>query len=256
MSIRMNDIFKLPEKTLAGDRRIPKTKLVEQAALTKHEQKVLDKVKRLEHCATVQKSTTKMLPRVDDEHDIQGIIFLRCEMAGTSEAYAEVGRLLHKCFPNPTVILFDGGASCCMSASVTRKSYAERGATVIELIESSGAFGRDDRGYAGFLDALAFAKLSQEDLLRYLEAIVWNIRLSRTVPALGFFPSCPEVSRQRLIEAVGRHDSLRVSIKDIEEKRREKDISLNDAAKLRMELKKIKKECDSVAQEIKEICNG
>lgn len=256
MSMRINDIFKLPEKALAGDRRIPKTKLIEQAALTKHEQKVLDKVKRLEHCATVQKSTTRMLPRVDDEYDIQGIIFLRCEMAGTSEAYAEVGRLLHKCFPNPTVILFDGGASCCISASVTRKSHAERGATVIEAIESSGTFERLSNAYEDFLDSLAFAKLSQEDLFKYLEAIVWKIRLSRTIPTLDFFPSCPEASRKRLIDAVGRHDSLRVSIRGIEEKRREKDISLNDAAKLRMELKKTQKECDSVAQEIKEICNG
>ena len=256
MSIRMNDIFKLPEKALAGDRRIPKTKLVEQAALTKHEQKVLDKVKRLEHCATVQKSTTRMLPRVDDEHDIQGIIFLRCEMAGNSEAYAEVGRLLHKCFPNPTVILFDGGSSCCVSASITRRSHAERGATVIELVESSGAFGYNDQVYAGFLDAMAFDNLSQEDLLKYLEAIVWNIRFSRTVPALGFFLSCADASRQRLIDAVGRHDSLRASIRGIEEARRDKDASLNDVMELRMELKKTQKECDSVAQEIKEICNG
>lgn len=252
----MNDIFELPEKALAGDRRIPKTKLVEQAALTKHEQKVLDKVKRLEYCATVQKSTTRMLPTVNDERDIQGIIFLRCEMAGTSEAYAEVGRLLHKCFPNPTVILFDGGSSCCISVSITRRSHAERGATVIEAIESSGAFECGSSAYEDFLSSLAFDRLDQEDLLRFLESIVWSIRLSKTIPALGFYPNCQLTSRQRLIESVGKYESLASIARSIEERRRNKDISLNDAAKLRMELKQIKKECDSVAQEIKEICNG
>lgn len=256
MSMRMNDIFKLPEKALAGDRRIPKTKLIEQATLTKHEQKVLDKVKRLEHFATVQKSTTRMLPTVDEERDIQGVIFLRCEMAGSSEAYAEVGRLLHKCFPNPTVILFDGGSSCCVSVSITRRSHAERGGTVIEAIESSGSFEKASIAYADFLGSLSFDMLSQEDQFRYLESMAWSVRLSRTIPALGFYPSCPVGSRQRLVEAIGKYEALNSSVREIEEKRRDKEISLNDAAKLRMELKKAKKECDSVAQEIKEICNG
>lgn len=57
-----NGILHLPDAALAGDRRIPKTVLVKQAMLTKIEQKRLDKVARLEHFATVQKSTTRIPP--------------------------------------------------------------------------------------------------------------------------------------------------------------------------------------------------
>lgn len=82
--IDWNGILRLPEAALAGCRRIPKTVLVKQAMLTKTEQKRLDKVARLEHFATVQKSTTRIPPYEDDERNVQSVVFLRCEMtAGT-----------------------------------------------------------------------------------------------------------------------------------------------------------------------------
>ena len=256
MTLRLNDIFRLPEAALAGDKRIPKTMLVSQAMLTKHEQKVLDKVRRLEHFATVQKSTTRIPPRVDDEYDIQGIIVLRCEMAGDSEAYAEVGRLLHKCFPNPTVIVFDGGGSMCVSVAVTRKSLAEKGATVIEEVQSSGRFVFGEPGYGVFLQSLEFSRLEQFDLLTYLQAISWNVRMSRTIPVMGFFPRCRQTDREKLAGLMAKSDALAHELKELEEARRDKDVSLNEKAKLRMRGKEIQKERDKVAEEIKEMCDG
>ena len=89
-----NDVFCLPDAALAGDRRIPKTVLTRQAQLTKTEQKVLDRVAALTHFATVQKSTTRIAPVQDDEHDIQSVLILRCELS-RGAAYAEVARLVH-----------------------------------------------------------------------------------------------------------------------------------------------------------------
>lgn len=99
-----NGILHLPDAALAGCRRIPKTVLVKQAMLTKTEQRRLDKVARLEHFATVQKSTTRIPPYEDDERNVQSVVFLRCEMAAGTMAVAEVAELVHKCFPNPTVL--------------------------------------------------------------------------------------------------------------------------------------------------------
>ena len=102
--IDWNGILRLPEAALAGCRRIPKTVLVKQAMLTKTEQKRLDKVARLEHFATVQKSTTRIPPYEDDERNVQSVVFLRCEMTAGTMAVAEVAELVHKCFPNPTAL--------------------------------------------------------------------------------------------------------------------------------------------------------
>ena len=88
--IDWNGILRLPEAALAGCRRIPKTVLVKQAMLTKTEQKRLDKVARLEHFATVQKSTTRIPPYEDDERNVQSVVFLRCEMTAGTMAVAEV----------------------------------------------------------------------------------------------------------------------------------------------------------------------
>ncbi|MGN0035072.1 MAG: DUF4391 domain-containing protein, partial [Coriobacteriales bacterium] len=117
-----NEILRLPDAALAGYRRIPKTVLTKQAQLTRHEQKVLDKVASIRHFATVQKSTTRILPHVDVERDVQSVIFLHCETTEASKAYGEVAALLHKCFPNPTVILFDGTGVAGVSAALTRNS--------------------------------------------------------------------------------------------------------------------------------------
>ena len=248
-----NDVLRLPDAALAGDRRIPKTVLTRQAQLTKTEQKVLDRVGMLALFATVQKSTTRIPPAVDDEHDIQSVLFLRCELS-RGAAYGEVARLVHKCFPNPTVILFGGEGEACVSVATTRKSLAEQGATVVDSIEPTGAFDPGDAAYAPFLEALAFEWLPQTDLLAYLRGIAWNVRLSRAVPSLGFYPTCAEGDRERLDGLLARRDSLAAQVADMRQRRRDRGLTLNESAKLRMALKGLEKELDGADEEITALC--
>ena len=250
-----NDVLRLPEQALTGDRRIPKTVIASQAGLTKTEQKILDRASRISHVATVQKSCTRIPPTIDGERDIQSIVFLRCELS-RGAAYSEAAHLLHKCFPNPTVILFGGDAEACISASITRRSLAEQGAAVIDSVESTGAFDPDEAAMAPFLDSLAFERLPQRDLLAYLEGITWSIRLSRAVPSLGFFPSCGERDRERLETLIIRGDALSSKVAGLRLQRRNRDLTLNESAKLRMELRKLEDDLRDVICEIKEICNG
>lgn len=251
-----NGILRLPEAALAGGRRIPKTVLVKQAMLTKTEQKRLDKVARLEHFATVQKSTTRIPPHVDEERDVQSIVFLRCEMSAGSMAVAEVAELVHKCFPNPTVLLIEAGGRACVSVALTRKSQAEQGATVVDRIESTGTFDPGRPEYADFLGALAFDQLSQSDLWEYLLDMARAVALSRAIGGLGFYPSCPAQDREKLLVLTSRYDELGASVKRLRGQRRSKGITLNESAKLRMEMKEEERRLRAVADEIKEICDG
>lgn len=249
-------ILRLPDAALAGGRRIPKAVLVKQAMLTKTEQKRLDKVVRLEHFATVQKSTTRIPPYEDDERNVQSIVFLRCEMAPGTMAVAEVAELMHKCFPNPTVLLIEAGGRACVSVALTRKSQAEQGATVVDRIEATGAFDPGCSEYAEFLGALAFVRLSQGDLWEYLLDMVRVVALSRAIGGLGFYPSCPAQDREKLIVLTARYDELGASVKRLRERRWSKDITLNESAKLRMEMKEEERRLRAVTDEIREICNG
>lgn len=251
-----NGILRLPDEALARGRRIPKTVLAKQAMLTKTEQKRLDKVARLEHFATVQKSTTRIPPYEDDERNVQSIVLLRCEMATGTMAVAEVAELVHKCFPNPTVILIEAGDRACVSVALTRKSQAERGAMVVDRIEATGTFDPSRPEYAEFLGALAFERLSQGDLWEYLLDMARVVALSRAIGGLGFYPRCPAQDREKLIALTSRYDELGASVKRLRERRRLKDITLNESAKLRMEMKEEERRLRAVADEIKEICNG
>lgn len=256
MSVEWNDILGLPQAALAGDRRIPKAAVARHSNLTKREQKTLDKVKLLSHFATVQKSTTRILPYVDESYNIESIVFLRCEMSEKSVAFAEVSGLLHRCFPNPTVLLMVGSAGACISAALTRKSLSEKRAVVVEEQRSTGGLNLDDPKVQDILRSLAFAKLPQENLLVYLREMLWRIRLIRSTESLGFYPECGERKRGRLVELLGKIEQLGHETMELSQARRSKEVSLNEQMKLRVRLKDIEKQCDLTVVEIKELCGG
>lgn len=255
MSMRWEDIFQLPRAAYTGGRRVPKTVLVQQAGLTRLEQKTLDRVARIEHWATVQKSTARILPHVDNEYDVQSVVFLRVELS-RGAAFAEVGRLLHKSFPNPTVVLAEGDGGVCISVALTRKSLAEKGATVVERVDGTGAFDPTDEAWSGLLDALAFHSLPQDDLLSYLVAMGRAVRMSRAIPVLGDYPSCKAEHADELLELVAEHERLTSEVRSIEEKRRDRNLSLNETAKLRVQQRAAEKKRDEVAYKIRSVCNG
>lgn len=254
MSIDWRDALRLPEAAYAGGRRIPKTVLASRAMLTRREQRILDKVRRLEHFATVSKGTSQVLPRVDDNHDIQSVIVLRCEMAGDSQAVAEVAGLLHGCFPNPTVILQEAGDQVAVSVDITRRSLAERGATVVSGVESTGLFDPEDERYAPFLRALTFDRLPQDDLLSYLEALSGCVRLSRAIRPLGFYPICAPGDRERLLELVAEYERCRREVDELAERRRGNDVTPNESARLRMEIRKVERRRDGRLDGIRTLC--
>lgn len=144
----------------------------------------------------------------------------------------------------------------CISASVTRKSLSEKGAVVVEDVQSTGRFAMGDCQYAAFLEALDFDKLDQRDLLCYVKDIAWNIQLSRSVPMLGFFPMCSEHDRGKLAEFISESSRLSKELHDVQIAGKDKDATLNEKAKLRMRGKEIKRKSDKIAEEIKEICDG
>lgn len=254
MSVRWEDILRLPEAAYAGGRRVPKTVLTSRAMLTRHEQRTLDKMSRLEHFATVAKGTTQVLPRVDEEYDIQSVIFLRCEMKGDSQAVAEVARVLHGCFPNPTVILQEAGDGVTISVALTRKSHAERGATVVYDVESTGLFDSGDRRYEPFLESLAFERLPQDDLLSYLEAIASCVRFSQAIVPLGFYPACAPQDRDQLLLLVSEYRRQQAEADALATERRGKDVSPNESARLRIGIREHKQLAADTLAEIKTIC--
>lgn len=253
MSVEWNDIFRLPSAALAG-RRVPKAALLRNAHLTRLERRALDKVSLIEHWATVQKSSTRIPPHVDSERDIQAVVFLRCELTGRSAAYAELSRVIHPCFPNPTVLLFENGGEVCLSCAVTRMSRAEHGATVVEDVTSTGGFDPADPLYASLLADLALNRMSQGDLYEYMRELSWLLRLGRLVGSLGFYPSCAPAHRARLLELSSERDRLAVECSSIEDRRRDRDLTLNETAKLRMRQRELERKIEETLNEIKEIC--
>lgn len=254
MSVEWNDIFRLPPAALAG-RRVPKAALLRNARLTRLEQRALDKISLIEHWATVQRSSTRIPPHVDEERDIQAVVFLRCELTGRSAAYAELSRVIHPCFPNPTVLLFENGGEVCLSCAVTRMSQAERGATVVEDVTSTGGFDPADPLYAALLADLALNRMPRGDLYEYVRELSWLLRLGRLTGSLGFYPSCAPAQRVRLLELSSERDELVARRNTIAEQRRSRDLTLNETAKLRIEQREVEGRAERLLEEINEICS-
>lgn len=258
MMVSWNDILKLPEGALAGERRVPKTQLAEQARLAKASAasiKLLDKLRDVRFFASLNKSNSRILPAKNDAYDIESVIFLTCGLSSTT-GIAEVLHMMHGCFPNPTVILAESFASSGIAVSVAlrRKSLAEHGAFVTEKVYSSGLFKAESPEYAPYLERLAFATLPQATLLDYLSALGDRTLLARSVKALGFYPICKDADVDLLMGHAKTMNALTSKINELKDARKAKDTTLADTTKLRVEMRKLEQQRESVMDEIKEIC--
>ena len=250
-----NNILELPPSALTGGKRLPKTVLIEQAGLTKSEQKVLNKIGCIEHFATVQKSTTRIPPFIDATQNIQSIVFLRCETR-ESKAYGEISRLLHKCFPNPTVILFEGIGDICISIAKTRNSLSEKGEIVVDTIETTSPMNPHAIEIIPFFHSLSFKNLPQENLMIYLEEMMWNINLSHTIESIGFFPKCPIHRRAELNKRLEIQIDINKEVERLSDLRRaNKNLTLNESAQLRIKEHHLKQELINAIDSVKEICS-
>lgn len=248
-------IMGFPAAALAGEKSIYKTQIVSQGQLTKAEEKKLSGVSKLTLFATLQKSTTYMLPRKDDDYDIEAIIVLRCELKGNA-APSEIAALIHKVFPNPTIILFeDAQGRMGLSAAVKRKSRAERGAIVVEDIQNTGIFDQTAPGYADFIEAINYSKLPQTSLYDFITAMASSIELSKTIPVLGFYPECDETDVGLFMVQVKRLETVQSEIRALQEKRRDKETTLAESTKIRIQIRDRQNELDNASKQIKELCH-
>lgn len=258
MAVPWNDILKLPEGALAGDRRIPKTQLAEQVKLakaSKNPMPLLDKLRDIRFFASLNRSNSRILLVKDDAYDIESVIFLTCGLNSTKGA-TEALRMVHGCFPNPTVILAEGFANpgIAISAALRRKNLAEHGAFVTEKIYASGLFKAKSPEYTPYLERLSFATLPQTTLLDYLIALGDRTLLARSVKTLGFYPICKDSDADLLMGHVKTMDALTSKINELKDARKAKDATLADTTKLRVEMRKLEQQRTSVMDEIKEIC--
>lgn len=258
MTHAWNDILKLPEGSLAGDKRIPKTQLVEQARLVKASAasiKFLDKLRDIRFFASLTKSNSHIQPVKNNAYDIESIIFLICGLNSTT-GITEALRMVHGCFPNPTIILAEGYANpgIAISASLRRKNLAEHGSFVTERVYASGLFDANRPEYAPYLERLSFTTLPQTTLLDYLAALGDRTLLARSVKALGFYPICKDSDVDLLMGYVKTMNELTSKIGELKDARKSKEAKLADTTKLRVEMRKLEKQHESVMDEIKEIC--
>lgn len=255
MSIEWNDILKLPQGARAGDRRVPKTQLVKQAGLSKTQESLLGKVRDVRFFASLSKSNSYIQPVKNDEYDIESIIFLALELT-SSKGASEATRLIHSCFPNPTVLLIKGFEESSMAISVAtrRKSQAEHGAFVTEKVQSTGLFDRKSEAYQPFLSRIGYGELPQMTLLEYLRSLGDRCQVASAIRTLGYYPICKNSDVDLLMGLVKEMNELTSKIGELENARKAKDATLAHTTKLRVEMRNIEQQRTRMLNEIRKIC--
>ncbi|MBR3312850.1 MAG: DUF4391 domain-containing protein [Atopobiaceae bacterium] len=246
----------LPSAALAGGKAIPKTVLTAQADLTKAEQKLLKQYSRLRHVATIQRATARIAPVSDDEHEIGSVIYLSCELV-RSGGFGELAAVLHKTFPNPVVLLFEEpGGMVGVSVSLKRKSHAEKGAVVVERIETARLFDPTKQAYADYLADIRHAALPQSDLLAYVTALCDRTAKAAAIGAIDTYPRCEDKDTPKLMALLARLREAEAAISVLRVRYRGRGASIAQTSRLRMEIRKAERERDAVANVVKELCHG
>lgn len=256
MNVAWNKILQLPDSAYTGGVRITKAKLIQQAELSKTEQKELDKIRRLEHFATVAKATTRIPSYLDEERDIRGFIYLRCELSRDC-GFSELASVLHKAFAWPSAILFEEpGGKIGLSVSLKRKSMAEKGATVVDRSEATKLFSPTDLSHKDYLADLAFESLPQSDLLTYAIALCDKTAKASAIAIIGEYPNCEDYLIPKLMVLLGNVKDTQAEINALKLRHRDKGATLAESSRVRMELRRKEREKDALVAEIKELCHG
>ncbi|MBE6484199.1 MAG: DUF4391 domain-containing protein [Actinomycetaceae bacterium] len=248
--------FGLPAATLSGDKLVPKTMVVRQGGLTAAEQKLLKQFSRLRLHATVGKQNARIATVQTADHDIASVIYLRCELVRDG-TFREVAGVLHKVFPNPVVLLFEEpGGKAGVSVSLKRKSLAEKGAVVVERTDSVRLFNPTEAAYADYLADIQHAALPQADLLTYVTALCDRTAKAAAISAIGMYPRCKDEDTPQLMALLSHLREAEGKISVLRSRYRDKETTLAESSRLRIELQKAERMRDGIASEIKELCHG
>ena len=254
--MRWDEVLCLPTASLTGDKPVHKTMLVSQGGLTTTEQKLLKQFSRLGLYATVSRQNARIAAVQSDDHDIASVIYLRCELVRAA-GFGELAGVLHKVFPNPVVLLFEEpGGKVGVSVSLKRKSLAERGAVVVERIETARLFDPTERAYADYLADIRHAALPQSDLLAYVSALCDRTAKAAAIASIGQYPRCKDADTSQLMALLAHLRDSQSEINVLRLQYRDKEATLAESSRLRIALKKKEREHDKLATEIKELCNG
>ena len=123
-----------------------------------------------------------------------------------------------------------------------------------ERFYASGFFDAGKTEYTEYLERLAFSKLPKTTLLDYLVTLGDRTSLARSVKALGFYPICKDTDLDLLMGDVKSMNELSSKIGELNDARKSKDATLADTTKLRVEMRKLEQQRESVMDEIREIC--
>lgn len=257
MAVEWNRYLGLPQEALVGGKRIHKTVLVERAGLSKHEQQQLRDLKELSFYATVSKSSAGILPHVDDMFDIRAVVYLDC-LLETWNGATELALILHRAFPNPTVLLMrlaDSFGGRMVSVALKRKSMAEASATVVEDVESTAVLEPVSADTTRFWPVFAFDRLPQNDLLDYTRGMLDVIAFSKVYQRLGFMPRIDLMHRDEVRGNLRKLKQLDGEIRRLRAQRKDKDTTLGESADLRVLESGKTKEAQSIVDHIKELCH-
>lgn len=252
-----NQCLRLPEATLQGGKRIPKTVLASHADLSRKELRLLDNLRELRSHAVLGRSNTGIPPRVDAAHDVRAVLYLDCLLGSWNRA-GELAAVLHRAFPNPTVLLMrtmDVLDGRMISVAAKRKSLAETGAVVVEETETTTPLQPLDGDAPAFWEAFAYGRLPQADLLDYVHGMQDVILFHNLRPRLGFMPRPGLIHRSEIRRELVRLKQVDAEIRGLDARRRSKDTTIGASADLRVLLSGKKEEAQIIVDHIKELCD-
>ncbi len=125
----------------------------------------------------------------------------------------------------------------------------------MERAESLLHFDPELAAYASYLADIRYTALPQTDLLAYATALCERTAKAAAIAAVGEYPRCPDVSTPALTQLLAQLKSLQADISALGVRYRDRDASLAETARLRMDINAKERERDQLAAAIKELCH-
>lgn len=148
------------------DRRVPKSKLTENAGLSAAERRAVEAgVERLTWRATLRPASIGVAAFSDESRDYPELVVMTALLRGGGKS-ARLAEIVHRTVSAPVVLMVGDGDRAALSIGLKRRHEREAGRSVVERFALSAALANEaeDALATAFLDSLNLSRLPAGDL--------------------------------------------------------------------------------------------
>lgn len=249
--MELREILDLPKKSIIN-KKTPKNQF--QKMIEKKDFDILTSdVEGIYIQAILNKTTTNILPFINDEFNVSEIMILKIELRSKNNIKS-IKKIFHNVIPNPIVLVLSYRDSIELSLAMKRLNKQDNMKIVVDEIYSSDFINLEDlKDYESkFLEFIKITNLPQINLYELYKSIENHIVATKLFAYVGNYIA-DSSNIENALQLIEKYEAINKEIQGYE-KNRKKESNFGRQMEWHVKTKKTEKKLEDIKQKMKELC--